>query len=51
MARLTKIPGVGKKTAERIGLELKDRLPEIPEAPNGIARWKTNDGAIYCQRW
>lgn len=25
--RLTRIPGVGKKTAERIGLELKDRLP------------------------
>ena len=35
VARLTKIPGVGKKTAERIGLELKDRLPEIPEAPTG----------------
>ncbi len=29
VARLTKIPGVGKKTAERIGLELKDRLPPI----------------------
>lgn len=27
IARLTGIPGVGKKTAERIGLELKDRLP------------------------
>ena len=27
VARLTEIPGVGKKTAERIGLELKDRLP------------------------
>jgi Holliday junction DNA helicase RuvA len=28
VARLTRIPGVGKKTAERIGLELKDRLPQ-----------------------
>ena len=38
VARLTRIPGVGKKTAERIGLELKDRLPQAapsaePEAP------------------
>jgi holliday junction DNA helicase RuvA len=31
VARLTRIPGVGKKTAERIGLELKDRLPKAPE--------------------
>jgi Holliday junction DNA helicase RuvA len=27
VARLMAIPGIGKKTAERIGLELKDRLP------------------------
>jgi holliday junction DNA helicase RuvA len=32
VVRLTKIPGVGKKTAERIGLELKDRLPAAPVA-------------------
>ena len=33
VARLTAIPGVGKKTAERISLELKDRLPAaIPAA-------------------
>ncbi|HEY7498505.1 MAG TPA: Holliday junction branch migration protein RuvA [Vicinamibacterales bacterium] len=30
VARLTAIPGIGKKTAERIGLELKDRLPQAP---------------------
>ncbi|MGD9906180.1 MAG: Holliday junction branch migration protein RuvA [Vicinamibacterales bacterium] len=29
VARLTRIPGVGKKTAERICLELKDRLPAV----------------------
>jgi Holliday junction DNA helicase RuvA len=27
VARLTKIPGIGRKTAERIGLELRDKLP------------------------
>jgi Holliday junction DNA helicase RuvA len=33
VARLTAIPGIGKKTAERIGLELKDRLPQTVQAP------------------
>jgi holliday junction DNA helicase RuvA len=37
LARLTAIPGVGKKTSERIVLELKDRLPkaEHTAAPEG----------------
>ncbi|HUF24459.1 MAG TPA: Holliday junction branch migration protein RuvA [Vicinamibacterales bacterium] len=45
IARLTSIPGVGKKTAERIGLELRDRLPEAfgaadpaPLSPNEQVR-------------
>lgn len=33
LARLTAIPGVGKKTSERIVLELKDRLPQVSHAP------------------
>ena len=32
IARLTAIPGVGKKTAERIALELKDRLAKLEPA-------------------
>ena len=35
VARLTRIPGVGKKTAERIGLELKDRMPQSAPAGPG----------------
>jgi Holliday junction DNA helicase RuvA len=39
LARLTAIPGVGKKTSERIVLELKDRLPRAHavEATGGAA--------------
>lgn len=41
LARLTAIPGVGKKTSERIVLELKDRLPlaahtEAPAAGSSL---------------
>ena len=32
LARLTAIPGVGKKTAERICVELRDRIPKAIEA-------------------
>jgi Holliday junction DNA helicase RuvA len=36
LARLTRIPGVGKKTAERIVIELRDRLPVAP-LPEGAS--------------
>jgi holliday junction DNA helicase RuvA len=44
LARLTKIPGVGRKTAERIVLELKDKLDAVaveterptPASPAGV---------------
>lgn len=32
VARLTRIPGVGKRTSERLCLELKDKLPTPPGA-------------------
>ncbi len=35
LARLTGIPGVGKKTAERMCVELRDRLPKTIEASPG----------------
>ncbi len=33
VARLTKIPGIGRKTAERMILELKEKLEEFTAAP------------------
>jgi holliday junction DNA helicase RuvA len=38
LARLTRIPGVGRKTAERLALELKDKMPVVlPEAETEAA--------------
>jgi Holliday junction DNA helicase RuvA len=37
LARLTAIPGVGKKTSERIVLELKDRLPRVAQSDSSAA--------------
>ena len=37
VARLTAIPGVGKKTAERIGLELKDKMGAFLPAEGAAA--------------
>jgi Holliday junction DNA helicase RuvA len=37
VARLTRIPGIGKKTAERMVLELRDKLPPAATATLAVA--------------
>ena len=36
-ATLTRIPGIGKKTAERVVLELKDKLDDMAATPDAVA--------------
>lgn len=44
-ARLTSLPGIGKKTAERVILELKDRIDAMIGAPAAPARSRGNGAA------
>jgi len=45
-ARLTKVPGVGKKTAERLLLELKGKLGPDLNLPNQAGQGSDNQGDI-----
>jgi Holliday junction DNA helicase RuvA len=48
VARLIRIPGIGKKTAERMVLELRDKLPEAgtPSAPATPAMNATEEDVL-----
>jgi Holliday junction DNA helicase RuvA len=48
VARLTRIPGIGKKTAERMVLELRDKLPATSgaEAANATAATPVEEDVI-----
>ena len=52
LARLTRIPGIGKKTAERMVLELRDKLPAPAGAVgNGRRRWRARWRKTLFPRW
>jgi len=44
VARLTRIPGIGRKTAERMVLELRDKLPETgPASTPAVSRMSATE--------
>jgi Holliday junction DNA helicase RuvA len=45
-ARLTRIPGIGKKTAERLLLELRDKLGPVAGAPAQTVAGQSGDDAL-----
>ena len=45
-ARLVRIPGIGKKTAERLVLELRDKFHATPSTPPKIAASNTISSAL-----
>lgn len=46
IARLTAIPGIGRKSADRITLELRDRLPAIPEELEATTGGASHEGIL-----
>ena len=46
VARLTRIPGIGKKTAERMVLELRDKLPAPASAPAATTMSATEEDVL-----
>lgn len=47
LATLVRVPGIGKKTAERIVLELKDKLANIDAAGKSVTAPEPGSGTVY----
>ncbi|EWT01655.1 ATP-dependent DNA helicase RuvA [Intrasporangium oryzae NRRL B-24470] len=50
IAALTKVPGIGRKGAERLVLELRDKLGVLPGAPGQPAPSVESDGEVWREQ-
>lgn len=49
-ARLTSVPGIGKRTAERIIVELKTKIPDVQDTPITVTRLNGPEDAFALAR-
>jgi Holliday junction DNA helicase RuvA len=45
-ARLTSVPGIGKRTAERIIVELKTKIPDVQDDPITVTKLANDPRAL-----
>jgi Holliday junction DNA helicase RuvA len=51
LASLTQVPGIGRKGAERIVVELRDRIGTVDTVDGAVTRLEPGDGVVAVPPW